>query len=61
MSVGKPSVPLVFCLFSLTIVIVSPTKTKGGHIGFSADPVGIGVVGVDVGVGRTNLCTHDIS
>ena len=35
-----------------------PTKSEGGHIGFSADPVG---VGVHVGVGVTNSCTHDIS
>ena len=35
-----------------------PTKGKGGQTGFSADPVG---VGVRVGVGVTDSCTHDIS
>ena len=32
----------------------------GGHIGFSADPVGVGLR-VGLGVGVTNSCTHDIS
>ena len=32
-----------------------PTKVRvGGHIGFSVDPVSIGI-------GVTNSCTHDIS
>ena len=36
-----------------------PPKVRvGGHIGLSADPVGIGV---RVGVGVTNTCTQDIS
>ena len=38
--------------------IMSTTKGKGGHIGFSTDPVG---VGVHVGVGVTESCTHGIS
>ena len=33
---------------------MSPTKSEGGHIGSSADPIG-------VGVGVTNSCTNDIS
>ena len=37
---------------------VPPPKVKGGHIGFSADPIGIGV---RVGVGVTDSCTHNIS
>ena len=40
-------------------LLCPPTKSEGGRqIGFSADPVG---VGVRVGVGLTNSCTHDIS
>ena len=35
-------------------VVTSPTKGEGGHIGFSVDPVG-------VGVSMTNSCTHNIS
>ena len=39
-----------------------PTKGEEGHIGFSADPVGVGVgAGADVGVSVTTSCTHNIS
>ena len=37
---------------------VPPPKVGEGHIGFSTDPVG---VGVRVGVGMTDSCTHNIS
>ena len=40
------------------LLLCPPTKGEGGHIGFSADPVG---VGVRVGVGVTESCTHVIS
>ena len=42
----------------LALKLCPSTKGEGGHIGFSADPVG---VGVRVGVGVTESCTHDIS
>ena len=37
-------------------IIMSPTKGEGGHIGFSVDPVGVGVR-----VGVTESRTNDIS
>ena len=38
---------------------MSPTKGEGGHIGFTADPVGVGV-GVGVRVGVTDLYPRDL-
>ena len=42
------------------------TKGERVHIGFSTDPIVVGVVvgviiGVGVGVSMTNYCTHDMS
>ena len=37
-------------------ILCPPAKGEREHIGFSADPIGI-----DVGVGATDSCTHDIS
>ena len=42
----------VICL----VIMFPPPKVRGGHIGFSADPVGVGV-----GVAVANPCTHNIS
>ena len=39
---------------------VPPPEVRGGHTGFSADPVGV-AVRVGVGVGVTESCTHGIS
>ena len=39
-------------------IYVPAPKVRGGHIGLSADPVG---VGARFGVGVTNSCNHDIS
>ena len=41
-------------------MIMSPYKGEGGNIGFSVDPVGVGVR-VSVGVRVTDSCTLDIS
>ena len=37
-------------------IMTPPPKVRGGHIGFSADPVGVGFC-----VGVTEYCTHDFS
>ena len=37
-----------------------PTERAGGHIVFGADPVGVGVSSVDVDIGVTLSCLHDI-
>ena len=37
-----------------------PHQRGGGHIVFGADPVGVGI-SVDISVGVTLSCLHDIS
>ena len=56
----KVCLSVLIRMYSRLVFVMFPTKGEGRDIGFSADPIGVGVY-VGVGVGVTNSCTHDIS